>query len=101
MPEPEVTILANLPVHHAIHARSRMHSARWTRMPCMPAWPPPPAATGAASTIRPSGCLEAGLGATQGSVEQQLAEIRALRQSLGTQSFDPADIDAARREGRP
>lgn len=54
MPEPEVTILANLPVHHAIHARSRMHSARWTRMPCMPAWPPPPAVTGAASTIRPS-----------------------------------------------
>ena len=45
-------------------------------------------------------CLEAGLGATPGSVEQQLAEIRALRQSLGTQSFDPADIDAARREGR-
>jgi len=30
MPEPEVTILANLPVHHAIQARSRMHSARWT-----------------------------------------------------------------------
>ena len=28
-------------------------------------------------------CLEAGLGATPGSVEQQLAEIRALRQSLG------------------
>ncbi len=47
------------------------------------------------------GCLEAGLGATQGSVEQQLAEIRALRQSLGPQSFDPADIDAARREGHP
>ncbi len=47
------------------------------------------------------GCLEAGLGATHGSVEQQLAEIRALRQSLGPQSFDPADIDAARREGRP
>ena len=46
-------------------------------------------------------CLEAGLGATPGSVEQQLAEIRALRQSLGPQSFDPADIDAARREGRP
>ena len=46
-------------------------------------------------------CLEAGLGATPGSVEQKLAEIRALRQSLGPQSFDPADIDAARREGRP
>ena len=46
-------------------------------------------------------CLEAGLGATPGSVEQQLAEIRALRQSLGPQSFDPADIDTARREGRP
>jgi hypothetical protein len=46
-------------------------------------------------------CLEAALGATPGSVEQQLAEIRALRQSLGPQSFDPADIDTARREGRP
>jgi hypothetical protein len=46
-------------------------------------------------------CLEAGLGATPGSVEQQLAEIRALRQSLVPQSFDSADIDAARREGRP
>jgi len=46
-------------------------------------------------------CLEAGLSATPGSVEQQLAKIRALRQSLGPQSFDPADIDAARREGRP
>jgi hypothetical protein len=30
-----------------------------------------------------------------------LAEIRALRQGLGTQSFDQADIDAARREGHP
>ena len=39
--------------------------------------------------------------ATPGSVEQQLAEIRALRHSLGPHSFDPADIDAARREGRP
>ena len=46
-------------------------------------------------------CLEAGLGATPGSVEQQLAEIRALRHRLGPHSFDPADIDAARREGRP
>jgi hypothetical protein len=46
-------------------------------------------------------CLEAGLGATPGSVEQQLAEISALRQSLGPQSFDPADINTARREGRP
>jgi hypothetical protein len=67
----------------------------------MPAWPPPPAATGAASTNQAIDCLEAGLGATPGSVEQQLAEIRALRQSLVPQSFDSADIDAARREGRP
>ena len=46
-------------------------------------------------------CLEAGLGAASPSVEQQLAEIRALRESLGPHSFDPAEIDAAKREGRP
>jgi len=35
------------------------------------------------------------------AVEQQLTEIRALRESLGTHSFDPAEIDALKREGRP
>jgi hypothetical protein len=34
-------------------------------------------------------------------LEQQLTEIRALRESLGTPSFDPAEIDALKREGRP
>lgn len=46
-------------------------------------------------------CLEAGLGATPLPVEQHLTEIRALRESLGTHSFDPAEIDALKREGRP
>jgi plasmid stability protein len=46
-------------------------------------------------------CLEAGLGSASPSVEQQLAEIRALRESLGPHTFDPAEIDAAKREGRP
>jgi len=46
-------------------------------------------------------CLEAGLGHELLAVDQQLAEIRALRNSLGTHSFDPADIDALKREGRP
>jgi plasmid stability protein len=46
-------------------------------------------------------CLEAGLSSAPLSAEQQLETIRALRESLGTCSFDPADIDAAKREGRP
>jgi plasmid stability protein len=46
-------------------------------------------------------CLEAGLGHEPLAVDQQLADIRALRNSLGTRSFDPADIDAFKREGRP
>ncbi len=46
-------------------------------------------------------CLEAALGAASPSVEQQLTEIRALRESLGPHSFDPAEIVAAKREGRP
>ena len=46
-------------------------------------------------------CLEAGLGSASPSVEQQLAEIRALRESLGPHSFDPVEIYAAKREGRP
>jgi len=46
-------------------------------------------------------CLEAGLGDDPLSVEQQLGEIRALRDSLAQHSFDPAEIDAFKREGRP
>ena len=45
-------------------------------------------------------CREAGLSSAPSSVEQQLKTIRALRESLGTCSFDPADIDTARREGQ-
>lgn len=46
-------------------------------------------------------CLEAGLGADPSPVEQQLAQIRALRESLSPHSFDPDEIDAFKREGRP
>ena len=46
-------------------------------------------------------CLEAGLGNDAVAVEQQLAEIQALRNSLAPHSFDPAEIDAFKREGRP
>ena len=46
-------------------------------------------------------CLEAGLGHDHLAVEQQLAEIRTLRDSLAQHSFDPAEIDAFKREGRP
>lgn len=35
------------------------------------------------------------------SIEEQLAAIRALRESLGPHVFDPDDIDAFKREGRP
>jgi len=45
--------------------------------------------------------LEAGLGDDPLSVEQQLGEIRALRDSLAQHSFDPVEIDAFKREGRP
>jgi hypothetical protein len=41
------------------------------------------------------------IGSASPSVEQQLAEIRALRESLGPHTYDPAEIDAAKREGRP
>lgn len=34
------------------------------------------------------------------SIEEQLAEIRALRESLGHHVFDPEEIDAFKREGR-
>jgi hypothetical protein len=46
-------------------------------------------------------CLDAGLEAEVPSVEEELAEIRALREHLGSHSFDLDEIDAAMREGRP
>ncbi|MFN7898631.1 MAG: plasmid stability protein, partial [Synechococcaceae cyanobacterium] len=46
-------------------------------------------------------CLESGLGADVPSVDEELARIRALRESLGPRSFDPDEIDAFKREGRP
>jgi plasmid stability protein len=46
-------------------------------------------------------CLDAGLGATVPSVEERLAKIKALRESIGPHSFDPDEIDAFKREGRP
>jgi plasmid stability protein len=46
-------------------------------------------------------CLEAGLGAEVPSVDEELVRIRALRESLGLHTFDPDDIDAFKREGRP
>jgi chromosome segregation ATPase len=46
-------------------------------------------------------CLEAGLGHDPLAVKQQLGEIRALRDSLAQHSFDPVEIDAFKREGRP
>ena len=46
-------------------------------------------------------CLEAGLGGPSQSVEDELTEIRALRESIGPRLFDPQEIDAFKREGRP
>mgnify|MGYP003334105809 CR=1 FL=1 len=46
-------------------------------------------------------CLESGLGAEVPSVEEELARIRTLRESLGPRSFDPDEIDAFKRDGRP
>jgi plasmid stability protein len=46
-------------------------------------------------------CLEAGLGAVVPSVGEELARIRELRESLGLHIFDPDEIDAFKREGRP
>ena len=46
-------------------------------------------------------CLESGLGADIPSVEEELARIRAVRESLGPRSFDPDEIEAFKREGRP
>jgi plasmid stability protein len=46
-------------------------------------------------------CLEAALGTTASPVEQRLAAIRSLRESLSPQAFDPAEIEAFRREARP
>ena len=45
-------------------------------------------------------CLVAGLDADVSSVEEELAGIRALRESLGPHIFDPDTIDAFKREGR-
>ena len=46
-------------------------------------------------------CLEAGLGGPSQSVEDELTQIRALRESIGPRLFDPQEIDAFKREGRP
>ena len=46
-------------------------------------------------------CLEAGLGAELSSVDEELARIRTLRESLTAHSFDPEAIHAFKREGRP
>ena len=46
-------------------------------------------------------CLEDGLEAEVPSVVEELARIRALRESLGPHIFDPDEIDAFKREGRP
>ena len=46
-------------------------------------------------------CLEAGLAAETPSVEEELARIKELRESLGPHVFDPDEIDAFKREGRP
>ncbi len=44
-------------------------------------------------------CLDAGLGADASPVEVQLAQIRALRDSLGPHRFDPDAIDASSGRG--
>ncbi|MFO8238289.1 MAG: hypothetical protein R6U00_08605 [Prochlorococcaceae cyanobacterium] len=54
-----------------------------------------------AKTLTLKNLREAGLGAHPLTVQQRLAEIRALRDRLGPHSVDPADIDAVKREGRP
>jgi antitoxin FitA len=46
-------------------------------------------------------CLETGLAVNVPTVEEELVRIRALRDSLGAHSFDPEEIDAFKREGRP
>ena len=45
-------------------------------------------------------CLESGSDRPSLSVEDELAQIRALRKSIGPQLFDPQEIDAFKREGR-
>lgn len=54
-----------------------------------------------AKTLTLKNLPETGLGADPLPVEQRLAEIRALRESFAPHRFDPADIDACKREGRP
>lgn len=46
-------------------------------------------------------CLEAGLARVPAALEDRLTAIRALRQTLTTVSFSPADIATFRDEGRP
>ena len=46
-------------------------------------------------------CLEAGLAAPSRTPGDRLAEIRALRLTLPEEVFDPLEIDALKREGRP
>lgn len=46
-------------------------------------------------------CLEAGLAQVPVGLEERLAAIRALRQTLPAASFTPEDIAAFRSEGRP
>ncbi len=54
-----------------------------------------------AKTLTLKNLPENGLGADPLPVEQRLAEIRTLRESFAPHRFDPADIDAFKREGRP
>jgi len=46
-------------------------------------------------------CLEAGLAQGPAELEERLAAIRALRQTLPAASFTAEDIAAFRSEGRP
>jgi antitoxin FitA len=46
-------------------------------------------------------CLEAVLLPSRVDATERLARARALREQLGSQRFAAADIDAAKREGRP
>lgn len=46
-------------------------------------------------------CLEAGLARTQGTLDQRLTTIRALRQSLPPLPADPTTIQTLKAAGRP
>ena len=45
-------------------------------------------------------CLETVLRAATPSTQDRLTQLRALRASLGTTKFSPADIDKFKRKGR-